>query len=113
MKTEIASGLLIRLVLRPSAVFEELSETQPVSHVIFFRYLIWLAIIPPLFAFIGASNFGWRLGAAEPLYIPTGSLILISMGYFFLLLFGLVALRRRGRASRGLQCRAKAQRRKG
>ena len=75
----------------PSAVFNELSETRPEPHSVFFRYLLWLAVIPPLFAYIGASNFGWRLGAAEPLYLDPDSLILISIAYFFALLFGFVS----------------------
>lgn len=81
----------MRLLFAPNQVFEELSETRPEPHVVFFRYIIWLAIIPPLFSFIGASLFGWRLGAAEPLYVPTGQLVLISIGYFFMLLFGFVS----------------------
>ena len=90
MKTSI-SRLIVPLLLTPSEVFEELSNTRPDPHVVFFRYVIWLAVIPPVFAFIGASIFGWRLGAADPLYIPTDALALISIGYFFTLLFGFVS----------------------
>ena len=88
MKTTISSGLLPRLLLHPNQVFEELSVTRPDPHVVFFRYVIWLAIIPPLFAYVGASVFGWRLGASEPLYLPAGSLLIVSLIYFFTLLFG-------------------------
>jgi hypothetical protein len=91
MKKTISSWLVFRLLFQPTAVFEELSETRPDPHVIFFRYVVWLAIIPPVFAFIGASNFGWRLGAAEPLFVPTGDLVVISMAYFFALIFGFVS----------------------
>lgn len=91
MKSEISSWLILRLLLRPGTVFEELSDTRPDPHVVFFRYLIWLAAIPPLFAYIGASNFGWRLGAAQPLYLDGGDLIVISIMYFFLLIFGFVS----------------------
>ncbi|MCH8072584.1 MAG: DUF1282 family protein [Proteobacteria bacterium] len=91
MKSEISSWLILRLLLRPGAVFEELSDTRPEPHVVFFRYLIWLAAIPPLFAYIGASNFGWRLGAAQPLYLDGGDLVVISIIYFFLLIFGFVS----------------------
>lgn len=83
--------MLPRLLLQPAAVFEELAETRPEPHVVFFRYVIWLAIAPPLFAYIGASNFGWRLGAEMPLYVPTDGLIFISIAYFFALLFGFVS----------------------
>ena len=88
MKTAISSWMLPRLLLRPAQVFEELSDTRPDPHVVFFRYVIWLAFIPPLFAYVGASVFGWRLGASEPLYLPAESLLIVSLVYFFTLLFG-------------------------
>lgn len=91
MKTEISSWFVFRLLLKPTVVFEELSNTRPDPHVVFFRYLIWLAVLPPLFAYVGAANFGWRIGAAEPLYLPGGDLMIISIIYFFVLLFGLVS----------------------
>lgn len=91
MKTEISSWLVFRLLLRPTGVFEELSDTRPDPHVVFFRYLVWLAVLPPLFAYIGAANFGWRIGAADPLYLPGGDLVVISIIYFFVLLFGFVS----------------------
>ncbi len=87
MKTVISSWLLFRLLFRPTEVFEELSETRPEPHTVFFKYVLWLAIIPPIFAYVGASNFGWRIGAAEPLFVPAGDLVVISMAYFFALLF--------------------------
>ena len=91
MKTTISSWLFFRLLFTPQAVFEELSETRPEPHSVFLRYVIWLAVIPPLFAYIGASEFGWRLGAAEPLYLESGDLMLVSIAYFFALLFGFVS----------------------
>lgn len=91
MKTDIANWMLLRLLFQPAAVFEELSDTRPEPHRVFFRYVIWLAVAPPLFAFIGASNFGWRIGAAAPLYVPAESLVMISLAYFFALLFGFVS----------------------
>ena len=91
MKTDISSWLVVRLLLRPAGVFEELSDTRPDPHIVFFRYLIWFAVLPPLFAYIGAANFGWRIGAAEPLYLPGGDLVIISIIYFFVLLFGFVS----------------------
>jgi hypothetical protein len=91
VKTAISSWLLFRLLFQPTAVFEELSDTQPKPHIVFFKYLVWLAVLPPLFAYIGASKFGWRLGAAEPLFIPASQLLLVSILYFFTLLFGFVS----------------------
>ena len=52
----------------------------------FVRYLIWLATLPPLFLYIGASRGGWHLGAAEPLFPePKARLVL---GAVRLQLFG-------------------------
>ena len=91
MKTTIESWLLFRILFKPTEVFEELSDTRPDPHLVFFKYFIWLAVIPPVFAYIGAANFGWRLGAADPLFVPSGELALVSVGYFFTLLFGFVS----------------------
>jgi len=91
MKTIISSWLVFRLLFQPSATFRELSEVRPQPHSVFFRYIIWLAALPPFFAFVGASSFGWRLGAAEPLFLPSGELLLVSIAYFFALLIGFVS----------------------
>ncbi len=49
-----------------------------------------MLLLPPLFSLIGAANFGWRLGAAEPLVLSTDGLILVSIGYLLVLSFGLI-----------------------
>lgn len=91
MKSALSSWFIWRILFQPTAVFQELADTRPEAPVVFLRFILWLAAIPPIFAFIGASSFGWRLGAAEPLYVPSGELTLISIAYFFALLFGLVS----------------------
>lgn len=91
MKTTLSNWLLPRLLLRPKAVFAELAETRPEPHAVFFRYVIWLAAMPPLFAYIGATVFGWRVGPSTPIHMPNESLVLISLAYFFVLLFGFVS----------------------
>ena len=91
MKSVLSSWFIWRILFQPTAVFNELADTRPEAPMVFLRFILWLAAIPPIFAFIGASSFGWRLGAAEPLYVPAGELTLISIAYFFALLFGLVS----------------------
>ncbi len=91
MKSTISSWLVLKILFTPQAIFRELSGTRPDPYVVFFRYLIWLSVVPPVFAYIGASYFGWRLGADEPLYLESGSLMLISIAYFVALLFGFVS----------------------
>jgi hypothetical protein len=91
LKTVIANWMFLRLLFKPADVFEELSETRPEPHAVFFKYVVWLAAAPALFSFIGASNLGWRIGAETPLFVPTDSLVIISIVYFFALLFGYVS----------------------
>ena len=81
----------LNAIRQPASAFEALAEANPDPLAVFFRRIVWLALLPPAFAFIGASIFGWRLGAAQPLYLPSDALTLISIAYFFTLLFGLVS----------------------
>ena len=79
-----------KVLFRPNAVFEALAvETPPVAHV-FFRFALWLGLLPPVFACIGTLNFGWRLGV-EPVFLPRGTVIAIGGAYFVALLFGFLS----------------------
>lgn len=89
MSAQISSFLLLRTIHEPLNAFQELARVNPSPVRVLLRYSIWLLILPPFFAMIGAANFGWRLGAAEPLRISTNALLLISASYFLVLLFGL------------------------
>jgi len=83
--------LIVRLIAEPSAVFNALSEVRPSAAEVFFKLSLWLGLLPPIFAYVGANEFGWRLGAAEPLYVPGDTLVGISFAYFLTLLFGFVS----------------------
>ena len=87
----ISPLLLFRLVLKPHEVFDELSGARPSASEVFFKLSIWLIALPPLFAYIGTQNFGWRLGATEPLVLPREELIGIAIGYFLVLTFGVIS----------------------
>ncbi len=89
MSTNIYSFLLFKSLYQPLEAFKRLSQTDPSPIGVMLRYSIWLLILPPLFSLIGASNFGWRLGAAEPLRLSMDALLLVSSGYFVVLVFGL------------------------
>ena len=80
-----------RSLLNPAAAFAELSNAHPDPTRMFFRRILWLALAPPAFVFVGSSLFGWRLGAAEPLRLPGDVLTLIGIGYFLALAFGFVS----------------------
>ncbi len=90
MSTNIYSYLLFKSLYQPLESFRLLSENEPSPLGVVFRYSIWLLILPPVFSLIGAANFGWRLGAAEPLMLSSRALLLVSAGYFVVLVFGLL-----------------------
>ena len=91
MNTHIYSYLLFKSLYQPMESFRQLSETEPSPLGVLFRYSLWLLILPPAFSLIGAANFGWRLGAAEPLMLSNQALLLVSAGYFVVLIFGLLS----------------------
>ncbi len=91
MSSNIYSFLLFRSLYQPTEAFKQLSQINPSSLAILFRYSLWLLILPPTFSLIGAANFGWRLGAAEPLLMTRQSLFLVSAAYFLVLVTGLLS----------------------
>jgi hypothetical protein len=80
-----------RLLSQPAAVFEEIAESAPSPVAVFFGASLWLGIAPPVFAFVGASQFGWNVGVVEPIFLSMPALLSISLAYFAALLFGFVS----------------------
>ena len=78
------------VLLRPQAAFRAIGERPPSGPAVFFGFALWLGLLPPLFAYIGTTTFGWRLGV-EPLYLPAATVLAISIAYFALLLFGFLS----------------------
>jgi len=91
MKSAFSPRLILRLLFQPNNVFKELAELKPSSIAVFFKVALWFGVLPPLFAYIGASKFGWRLGTVEPLSLQKEILLSISVAYFIALLFGFIS----------------------
>jgi len=90
MTTESEPILLTRLLFQPLATCEDLAKHEISASRIFFGIAVWIGLIPPVFAFIGATIFGWQIGAVEPIYLPAPILLGISIAYYITLLFGFV-----------------------
>ena len=82
--------LIVKAAFRPARAFGELADAEPNPLGVFFGVIVWLALLPPVFALVGSANFGWRLGAAQPLYLAGDQLALVGIAYFFALLVGFV-----------------------
>jgi hypothetical protein len=75
------------ILFAPSAIFQAVAAESPTAMRVFFRFALWLGLLPPLFAYIGTTQFGWRLGV-EPVFLPTGIVFAICAAYFATLLLG-------------------------
>ncbi len=89
MRTLPSSWFPFGSLLAPGRAFAELAAATPDPARILFKHILWLALAPAVFVFIGSATFGWRLGAGEPLRLPRETLTLIATCYFLALLFGL------------------------
>lgn len=81
---------LIKVLFRPKAVFEALAAAEPSAPSVFFGFALWLGLLPPLFAYFGTMQFGWRLGV-EPVFLPRATVLAICGAYFVALLFGFLS----------------------
>lgn len=81
---------LVKVLFQPKAAFETLAAQEPPATRVFFGFALWIGLLPPLFAYIGTMNFGWRLGV-EPVFLPQRTVFAISAAYFVALLLGFLS----------------------
>ena len=74
----------------PRNAFSAVAANPPSGARVFFGTALWLALCPPLFAFVGTTLFGWRLGV-EPVLLPPSTALAVSAAYFVLLICGLLS----------------------
>ncbi len=90
MPVRFSIASLATVLFRPKAVFEALAAAEPSAPKVFFGFALWLGLLPPLFAYFGTMQFGWRLGV-EPVFLPRATVLLICAAYFVALLFGFLS----------------------
>lgn len=88
MKQKLSSFVILRALVNPSKTFADLADSEPSALTVLLKYSLWLGVLPPVFAFIGASEYGWRLGTIDPIYMSEHTLMLVSAAYFIALLVG-------------------------
>lgn len=74
----------------PRQAFDAVAANPPSGLRVFFGTGLWLALCPPLFAFVGTTLFGWRLGV-DAMFLPVATALAVSAAYFVLLIFGLLS----------------------
>lgn len=81
-------SLLYTLLSAPGTVLRELARDDGTGARAVGCCLPLLLLLPPLSAAIGGMAFGWRLGAAEPLYLDVAQSLSVSLLYLLALCFG-------------------------
>jgi hypothetical protein len=79
-----------RVVFAPGEVFKAVAAESPPATRVIFRFALWISLLPPLFAYVGTVNFGWRLGV-EPVFFPEPVVLALCAAYFAALLLGLLS----------------------
>jgi len=90
MPVQFSISSLLTVLFRPKAVFETLAAAEPSAPKVFFGFALWLGLLPPVFAYFGTMQFGWRLGV-EPVFLPRATVLAICAAYFVALLFGFLS----------------------
>ncbi len=78
------------ILTTPNRVFQAVAVESPPAGRVFFRFALWLGLLPPLFAYFGTLKFGWRLGV-EPVFLPEPTVRAICIAYFGALLTGFLS----------------------
>ena len=79
-----------KVLFSPSALFHAVAAESPSASQVFFRFALWLGLLPPVFAYFGTLKFGWRLGV-EPVFLPEFTVRAICIAYFGALLTGFLS----------------------
>ena len=74
----------------PQRAIADIGAHPPSSARAFFGAALWLGLCPPLFAYVGTTLFGWRLGVDTMLLAPR-TVLAIAVAYFVLLLVGFLS----------------------
>jgi hypothetical protein len=78
------------VLIDPQRAIADIGAHPPSSARAFFGAALWFGLCPPLFAYVGTTLFGWRLGVA-PLFLPARTVLAIAVAYFVLLLVGFLS----------------------
>ena len=80
--------LPLRSLIKPRQVFEDLASNVPSPVQVFLTSVLWLALLPPLFSYVGTGEFGWRLGTVLPVMLDDATRLYVAGAYFVVLLAG-------------------------
>lgn len=84
---------VLGMLTNPRREWKELREEPSGSIVeVFIRYLLVLALIPPVSLLIGTTTVGWSITGADPVQLPIETAVALALMFYLLLLLGVVLM---------------------
>ncbi len=81
-----------RLLANPKAGWRALREHPCTVGRCYAVHVLLLAAIPAVAGYIGTTQFGWRIGAGDPIRLTSESAALIALAYYFAMLVGVYSM---------------------
>ena len=78
------------LLSHPADEWANIRDERCTAGKCFFSHVVLLAAIPPVCAFIGASQVGWQIGHGDPVKLTEGSAAQIAVAFYLAMLAGVV-----------------------
>lgn len=82
----------IAVLVQGNDLFSHLGQETASVNVVILKDILPLALIPPIFLYIGSTLSGWEIGAEDPIRLSENIVLLVSFSYFVALLFGFIGL---------------------
>ncbi|MBE8189311.1 MAG: YIP1 family protein [Candidatus Thioglobus sp.] len=72
-------------------IIQRLAKSNYSSPQLFFGYIFWIGLIPPVSAFFGTYLYGWPLGVVEPVRLSLAQAAAVSIFYELALMAGFIS----------------------
>ena len=82
----------LNVILQGRGVFDILSSQHPSSQSLILKDLLPLALLPPVFLYVGTSQMGWQIGAEEPIRMSNEVVLWVCVCYFLALFGGYIGV---------------------
>jgi len=80
------------LFVNPKREWQSIRDDECTVGKCYAFHVLFLAAIPAISGFIGTTQFGWQIGAGDPVKLTLQSAGLISVVYYFAMLVGVYSL---------------------
>ena len=85
-------SLITSLLSNPSNGWEKIREANLDVRQCYGRYVVPMALIAPVAAFVGTTQVGWQIGQGDPVKLTIASALKISFATFFAMLIVIYVL---------------------